>query len=144
MKDAARIEALVRRWIEEGWKKGNAGVVDELHTADFVDHDAAGRSRDNEGFKQGIIRLYEAFPDFTARVEDVLVSGDGRSAAVRWSGRGTQRGAYLGAAPEGRVISFKGIEILRFRDGRIAERWGEWDGIDLLAQLGRIQLPPDA
>ena len=26
--------------------------------------------------------------------------------------------------------------MLRIRDGRITERWGEWDGMDLLAQLG--------
>jgi hypothetical protein len=31
---------------------------------------------------------------------------------------------------------FKGIEIVRVRDGLITERWGEWDGLDLIAQLG--------
>jgi len=32
----------------------------------------------------------------------------------------------------------RGIEIVRIREGRIVERWGEWDGIDLLVQLGRV------
>ena len=58
--------------------------------------------------------------------------------AVRWAARGTHRGPYLGAAPTGRTVSFKGIEIIRIEDGLIVERWGEWDGIDLLDQLGRI------
>lgn len=138
MQDADTIPSLIHRWIEEGWSRGNEGVVDELHTEDFVDHDSGGRQADNEGFKFGIVRLYEAFPDFTAKVEDIIVGKDGVSAVVRWSGAGTQRGAYLGAAASGRTITFKGIEILRFRDGKISERWGEWDGIDLLAQLGRI------
>ncbi len=138
MTDAQSIIPLVHRWIEEGWRRGRESVVDELHTEDFVDHDSGGRPNDNDGFKQGIVRLYEAFPDFSATVEDVVVGIDGSSAVVRWTGQGTQTGAYLGAPPSGRVIRFKGIEVLRFRDGRIFERWGEWDGIDLLMQLGRI------
>jgi predicted ester cyclase len=36
-------------------------------------------------------------------------------------------------------VRFKGIEIIRVRDDRIVERWGEWDGIDLLVQLGRVE-----
>ena len=58
--------------------------------------------------------------------------------AVRWSARGTHRGPYLGAEPTGRTVTFKGVEVLRIEGGRILERWGEWDGIELLAQLGRI------
>ena len=138
MPHEAQITAIIHRWIEEGWSRGNEGVVDELHAPDFVDHDSGGRPADNAGFKLGIVRLYEAFPDFSARVEDVIVGTDGDSAVVRWSATGTQRGAYLGAEARGVVIRFKGIEILRFRDGKITERWGEWDGIELLAQLGRI------
>lgn len=57
--------------------------------------------------------------------------------AVRWTAVGTHRGAYLGAEPTGRRISFKGIEFIRCREGRITERWGEWDGLDLLGQLGQ-------
>jgi hypothetical protein len=43
-------------------------VVDELHAPGFVDHDAAGRSPDREGFKAGIAALLGAFPDFEATV----------------------------------------------------------------------------
>lgn len=128
--------ALVRRWIEEGWQKGREDVVDELHAATFVDHDAAGRPTDNEGFKAGIRRLYSAFPDFRAVVEDVVLDEARGVAAVRWIGTGTHRGPYLGVSPSGRSIGFKGIEIVRVESGRIVERWGEWDGLDLRRQLG--------
>ena len=57
---------------------------------------------------------------------------------MRWAAVGTHRGAYLGAEPTGRRVTFKGIEVIRVRDGRIAERWGEWDGLELLGQLGRM------
>jgi predicted ester cyclase len=135
-RSSEEIRRLVIRWIEEGWQRGRDGVVDELHAPEFVDHDAAGRRPDREGFKQGIRDLYAAFPDFEARIEDLLVDATRSEAAVRWTGSGTHRGPYLGAAPTGRRVRFKGIEIVRFDGGWIVERWGEWDGIDLLAQLG--------
>lgn len=135
----AELELIARRWIEEGWRNGNSGIVDELHAPDFVDRDSAGRPADNEGFKLGIERLYAAFPDLVAEVRDVVVDTETASVAVRWSAEGTHRGQYLGAHPSGKKVRFKGIEVLRISNGLIAERWGEWDGIDLLEQLGRVR-----
>ena len=56
------------RWIYEGWQKGCAALVDERHAPAFVDYDSASRRPDREGFKQGIVELYAAFPDFHARI----------------------------------------------------------------------------
>jgi steroid delta-isomerase-like uncharacterized protein len=134
-RSADELRRLVTRWIEEGWQYGREGVVDELHAPEFVDHDAASRAPDREGFKQGIRELHAAFPDFDARIEDMLVDASRGKVVVRWTATGTHRGAYLGVAPTGRPIAFKGIEILRFDGGWIVERWGEWDGLYLLAQL---------
>jgi len=75
-----------------------------------------------------------AEPDETCAGATPGVSG---TIAVRWTATGTHTGPYLGAAPTGRSIAFKGIEIVRVRDGLITERWGEWDGLDLIVQLGR-------
>ena len=133
--DYAELTQLARRWIEEGWQQGNAAMVDELHSPDFVDRASAGRATDREGFKQGLIDLYKAFPDFRAVIEDLVVDEIRQMVAVRWSAHGRHRDAYMGVAPTGRDIHFRGIEIIRVEDGRIAERWGEWDGIDLVEQL---------
>jgi len=138
--DRAQLERIARRWIEEGWRHGNAGVVDELHAPEFVDHDSAGRPPDNEGFKLGIERLYAAFPDLKAEVTDLVVDVETGAVAVRWSAAGSHIGPYLGADPCGRTVRFKGIEIIRISGGLIVERWGEWDGIDLLEQLGQVHL----
>ncbi len=137
--DRAQLERIARRWIEEGWRPGGTSIVDELHAPDFADRDSGGRPTDNEGFKLGIERLYAAFPDLVAEVRDVLVDSATGSVAVRWSAEGTHRGPYFGAEPTGKTVRFKGIEILRIRNGLIVERWGEWDGIDLLEQLGRVR-----
>jgi steroid delta-isomerase-like uncharacterized protein len=129
------IYTIARRWIECGWQKGQSEVVDELHAPNFVDHNPAGRGSDNDGFKEGIVQLYAAFPDFHARIEDILIDAAQGKAAVRWTATGTHRGAFMGCDPTGRVIQFKCIEIVRIDNGRIAERWGEWNPIELLEQL---------
>lgn len=163
----AQLVALAHRWVEEGWSAGDGArpagsIVDALHHPDFIDHDSGGRAADNDGFRAGIIALLAAFPDLRAEVRDVVVEpaaasavncdavtcdavncagasgGPSGTVAVRWTAVGTHRGAYLGAEPTGRRIAFKGIEVIRVRDGRITERWGEWDGLELLAQLGRL------
>lgn len=136
---ADRMREIVRRWIDEGWRKGDVGVVDRLHSRDFVDHDPGGRPPDNEGFKRGIADLFTAFPDLETTVHETIADPGTGLIAVRWSAAGTHRGPYLGAEPTGRRIRLKGIEILRIRYGLISERWGEWDGIDLLDQLGRLE-----
>lgn len=137
MSQAEHLEEIAVRWMTEGWKNGNSGVVDDLQAADFIDHDSAGRSPGNDGFKQGIEALYAAFPDLCAEIEDLVIDTASTTVAIRWSATGTHRGEFHGVDPSGGLIRFKGIEIIRIRDGLIAERWGEWDGIDLLEQMTR-------
>ncbi len=149
----AALVAIARRWVETGWSADGSGpggrIVDELHAPTFIDHDSGGRTPDNEGFREGIVRLLAAFPDLQAALRDTVVEPDVAAAAatcagasgtvtVRWTAVGTHRGPYLGAEPTGRRVVFKGIEIIRIRNGLITERWGEWDGFELLAQLGRL------
>jgi predicted ester cyclase len=145
----AALAAIARRWVEEGWRHDDAlpdgHIVDDLHAPCFIDHDSGDRAADNAGFREGIARLLAAFPGLRAEARDFVVEtscagasgGLSGSVAVRWTAVGTQTGAYLGAAPVNRPVHFKGIEIIRVDDGRITERWGEWDGLELLAQLNR-------
>jgi predicted ester cyclase len=63
----------------------------------------------------------------------VIVEAD--RLAIRWSATGTHRGSFFGVAPTGRRVTFHGIEIVRIADGRIAERWGEWNGEEIREQL---------
>ena len=133
------LRAIADRWMEEGWQKGNAEAVLGICAPGFVDHDPAGRDPNREGHADGIRRLYAAFPDFHAVIEDRVVDVTASKVTVRWSATGTHRGTFLGVPPTGRLITFKGIEIIRTENDLIVERWGEWDGISLLEQLGQLR-----
>jgi steroid delta-isomerase-like uncharacterized protein len=132
--DRRRLHELAERWIRL-WEPGNLDAFDELHATDFIDRSSAGRDPTREGFRQGILELLESFPDLQIKVEDVVIDEHPQRLAIRWSASGTHRGRYLGADPTGRRIAFQGIEIVQVRDGRVVERWGEWDGLDLIRQL---------
>jgi steroid delta-isomerase-like uncharacterized protein len=136
---AEQLAALARRWIEVGWQRGDTEATRALYAPGFVDLGAPdGRAATAEGNIAGIAELYVAFPDFYATVEDLIVDAPAGKVAVRWSATGTHRGPFMGVAPTGRRITFRGIETLRIEDGLIAERAGEWDGIAILQQLGAL------
>jgi steroid delta-isomerase-like uncharacterized protein len=133
---AERLRDIARRWIEEGWQRGNPAVVDELHAVSFVDRSSGDRASGREGFREGIAQLYAAFFDFYAVIEDLIIDTAAGKVAVLWTATGTHTGPFMGLEPTGKRIHFEGIEVIRIEGDRIVERWGEWDGIGLLRQLG--------
>ncbi|MFF8234603.1 ester cyclase [Streptomyces caelestis] len=76
--------------------------------------------------------------------DDARITGElgpfivGDYAIGRWVFEGTWQGGRPAAAtaPAGTRVTFRGVDILRFEDGRIAEYWLSDDQLDLYAQLG--------
>ncbi len=56
--------------------------------------------------------------------------------------RVTMKGTRLGLpdAPEGRYFETSAIDIYRFEDGKVVERWGNNDGVTIMRQLGLLNL----
>ena len=129
------LHTLTARWMEEVWQKRNLAALDELHAPNFRDRSPAGRGADLTSYREGVAELFAAFPDFAAVTEDIIVDVQAQKTAVRWSALGTHESAFMDAPPTHKRVTFTGIEILRMEEGRIVERWGEWDGSGLLAQL---------
>jgi predicted ester cyclase len=44
----------------------------------------------------------------------------------------------MGIPPTGKQVSFTGIVIDRFKDGKFVEGWGNFDNLGLMQQLGAI------
>jgi len=130
------LERIARRWIEEIWRPGEFATFDELHAPEFRDRSSAGRGETRDDYRSMLSEFFATFPDFHTEVEGLVVDEARGAVAIRWTARATHRGAYLGVPPSGQSVEFAGIEIIRVDGGRIVERWGEWDGMALLAQLG--------
>jgi predicted SnoaL-like aldol condensation-catalyzing enzyme len=70
-------KALVRRWWEEVWDKGNLATVDEFMAADYVDHPIPpGVPPGAKGVKQVIATYRTAFPDLKTTIDDIFAEGE--------------------------------------------------------------------
>ena len=135
-------KALVRRFVEETFNKGNLDAADEILSEDYIHHDPATPEfgPGPEGYKRLIQFYRSAFPDIHIALEDQIASED--KVVDRWTGRGTHRGAFLGFAPTGKHVKATGISIHRIAGGRIVETWNSYDAAGVMQQLGMF--PPAA
>jgi steroid delta-isomerase-like uncharacterized protein len=88
-----------------------------------------------EGAKAAHRVMLLGFPDYQTVIEDLIAEGDQVAARIRMTG--THSGDFMGIPSTGKRVEFTGMYIVRIKDGRIVEHWGEEDGVSLLAQLGK-------
>jgi predicted ester cyclase len=130
-------KAVVRRFIE-AFNQKNPDICDEVVALDAVNHSIPippGR----EHWKQANRMFINAFPDGQQTIDDQVAEGD--KVATRWTVRGTHRGDFMSISPTGKQVNFTGILIDRIVDGQIAERWGVFDLLGVMQQLGVIPKP---
>jgi predicted ester cyclase len=128
-------KALVRRWFDEVWNGGSAAAIDALAADDFVLHHSGrpGQPIDLATYRQLHGALRVALPDFTITIDDCIAEGD--RVAARLSQTATHLGAYGVLQPSGTRLSWTALVMLRVRDGRLAEAWGEEDWHSVQAWL---------
>jgi steroid delta-isomerase-like uncharacterized protein len=134
-------KALVRRFYEEFFNKGNLAVVDELHTADFRHYDSGAPDPGGgpEGYKRRNAIFLKAFPDRHVTIDDMVAEGD--KVATRSTMRATQTGDLPGIPATGRRVVVTATIISRIQDGKIAEEWEDWNALGMLEQLGVVRAP---
>ena len=127
-----------RRVREEIWNRKDFALANDIISGDCATyvHDpltpAAGQGP--AGFT-GLVNVYKtAFPDAQCSVEEIIADGD--TVAVRWTARGTHKGDLMGIAPTGRSVDVAGIDIYRFKNGKITEARTLWDAMGFAQQLG--------
>lgn len=114
---------------------GHLDDLDDVFAENVVDHDPAPDQRPGpEGFKRFFATLRSAFPDLHITSEHVDTTED--DIALAYTITGTHKGEFFGVAPTGKHVSARGMQIARFENGKIVERWGSSDELGMLKQLG--------
>jgi steroid delta-isomerase-like uncharacterized protein len=132
-------KAVVRRWHDEYWNKGNVDVVDELIDAKCVYHIASQPKDVREYWKQSYTTMRAAFSDAQLMNEDMIAEGD--KVVTRWTMRATHTGEWMGMAPTGKQVELTGISIHRIAGGKIVEDWANADELGMMQQLGAVPSP---
>lgn len=133
-------KALIQRFVEEAFNRGNLDVIDEIYAPKFFSYDlGAEEERSPEDAKQFVSMYRSAFPDGRTTIEDLIAEGD--KVAYRWTYRGTHQGELIGITPTGREVTITGITINRISEGGIQEEWNNFDQLGMLQQLGVVPTP---
>ncbi len=131
-------KTIVRRWIEEGWNKGNVNVVDQFYAPNVVQHDASSPApvTSSADLKQYVGAFLTAMPDLHFTIDDLLAEGD--KVLWRFTSQGTQTGPLMNIPPSGKPGTVTGMALFRLADGKIAEVWVNYDLLGFLQQIGAI------
>jgi len=128
---------LSKKLFEEVWNKGNLNVVDDLIALDYVIHMGNKDLVGIDNYKNFVKIYRNAFPDIYYTVNDLIAEDD--KVVERWSAQGTHKGELLGIPPTNKKLKVTGIDIVRIKEGKMVERWAEYDFQGMMEQLGVIK-----
>lgn len=118
--------------------RGDLHAFEAMLAPDFVQR-TAGFPPGPAGAR-GMLTLFRGgFSDLRVTIAWLLVDGD--RVVIRSRMQGTHDGLFMGHAPSGRSFDASGLDVLRVADGRIVERWNEFDTFGMLQQLAIIPAP---
>ncbi len=136
-------KAIVRRYLEEFWGKGNQSVAGELLDKSILDHNPLpNQAQGIQGQRQALQLFHSAFKDLKLKVEYLI--GEGDKVLDHWTLSGVHKGEFLGLKPTGKSFTITGTDLSRIENGKIAEVWHVEDVFGMLQQLGAIPASPEA
>lgn len=140
-----RNKAVVMRNYEEIWNQRKYEVADEVVDETFQDHPPT-RFFDvgligPASLKEATRHFHEAFSDFHDTAERIVAEGD--RVAYLGTISGTHDGELFGFPATGKKMQVRGVNFFRLANGKIVERWGQFDVLTMMQQLGLAPSPGD-
>ena len=122
-------------WVD-GLNRGDVSAADDVFAIDCVIH-ITGLADPIVGldtWKTTVSGLLAAFPDMSFLIDEQFSVGN--RSVTRWHARGTHHGPFGPIPATGRSVSFGGLIVDHLVDGKVKERWEQFDQAVLLQQLG--------
>jgi predicted ester cyclase len=133
-----RFRDLTLKQYEEVWNNENYEYARQTVHENFNDHPPTrffdvGRVGP-DALIEASKEFHQGIPGFVDSPELVLVEGDRVAYLGQISGR--QEGELFGFPPTGRRMRVWGVNFFRMEDEKIIERWGQFDVLGMMMQLG--------
>ena len=122
--------ALLQQWYDEVWNKANKGFIDEMLHKDVIIHglDPEGTSKGIESFRTFYKNFRESFPAVHVDVKPLVYDEETAAGYCTVSARNAA----------GKDVSFSGLTVARFKDGKLVEGWNNFDFLKMYQQLGHV------
>ena len=114
----------------------NLADVKTLVTTDFIDHNPTP-GHTGKGLDDLVAQLNEmltALPDFHMTADLMVAEEDTVVTYLTMTGINT--GPFGNIPASNKPVKFNGIDIVRIKDGKAVERWGVFDNLSMMNQMG--------
>lgn len=119
----------------EAVNSGNLEQLRELISENVKDHDPApNQGPGPQGYIDFFSMMRNAFPNMQIEVKHLVA--DEENVAFAYTLSGTHKDDFMGIAPTNKSIEVRGMQISRFENGKMVERWGSSDELGILKQIG--------
>ena len=129
-------KALTKRFYDEVMNGHDLSKIKSFCATDFKDHNPSpGHS--GKGIDDLIAMFNEilnAFPDLHVSTDIMVAEGDMVVAYITMTG--TNTGSFANMPATNKSIKINGVDIVLIKDGKATERWGVFDDMAMMTQLG--------
>jgi steroid delta-isomerase-like uncharacterized protein len=130
---------IVLRFNKEFIEQGNMKSFNELVGNDVINHSApAGTPAGPESMRYFIMEiLRKGFPDIKVEIFDQVAEGD--KVTTRKALHGTHTGDFMGIPASNKKVTIQVIDVIRLKDGKYAEHWGQSNLSDIIKVISGNQ-----
>jgi steroid delta-isomerase-like uncharacterized protein len=127
-----------QRFYDEVVNKHNVNMIDSFASNEYVEHQYDTHFDGNlKGVKKAFAHYFTAFPDMHVKVNFMMAENDLVVAQITTTG--TNTGPIYGKQATNKKFEINGVDIIRFKQGKVVEHWGYAEEGKLLTQLGLIR-----
>ena len=138
MKKTDENKAMAQRFYSEVINSHNVGGVKSFVTTDFIDHNPnpghTGKGMDDLAAQ--LSEMFTAVPDFHITADFMIAEEDTVVAYLTMTG--TNTGPYGKLPASNKPVKINGIDIVHIKDGKATERWGVFDDLSFMTQIGVV------
>ena len=120
-------------WYDEVWNNANKSKIDELMDENAVIH---GLETDNatlgpRAFHPFYDSFRQGFPSVNIEIEPIITTDDAEAAHC----------IVNATTSDGKKVTFNGLTVAKFKDGKLVEGWNAFDFLTMQKQLTTAVAP---
>ena len=119
---------LIKQWYEEVWNKANENFIDEMMHKDIIVHglDPTGTTKGIDNFKTFYKNFRNSFPSVHVDVQALAANDEYATAWCHVTAKHNK----------GNNVSFTGLSVGKYKEGKLVEGWNSFDFLKMYQQLG--------
>ena len=134
------LEEAIARY-NDAWNAHDLDAIMEMHASDMVfENHTAGESAQGEAVREHIASIFETWPDL--RFESRRTYTRDGLVVQEWTATATHANAMrrgdLEAAPTGKRVEWRGVDVIPFEDGLVKRKDVYSDSVSILRQVGLL------